>query len=311
MQEKRNKRLAVILVALCCVTVATYLLGRADGTVDVDKNLFKDFELKDIDQVTLESEKDTVVLKFNGSKWVVNEQFNADASMIQVLFATLQQAEPKRPVSPSIRDSVSQSLTQDGVKVSLFASGVKETSFYAGGNVKKTQAVFSSEETDDTPYIMTIPGYRVYVSGIFELPEKDWKDKLVFGFNWRNFESLEATFPGSSDQGFKVSLLDNYFGIEGMASVDTAKLNQFLDDVSLLTAAEFVNNPIFGDSLSKPLPSMLITVRDIAQRAYTLELYHRSNAMQTVPGLINGKQWAFFPPQRIEDIFKKKAFFAE
>ena len=310
MQEKRNKRLALIFVLLCCVTAVTFFISRTDGSVDVDKTLFKDFDLQEIDQVSLESKAGTVVLKFNGSKWLVNEQFNADAAMIQILFATLEQAEPKRPVSPSIRDSVSSDLKNEGVKVSLFSSGVREIAFYAGGNVRKTQAIFCAEGTD-TPYIMSIPGYRVYVSGIFELPENDWKDKLVFGFNWRNFESLEAGFPESSDQGFKVSLRDSYFGIEGMASVDTAKLNQFLDDVSLLTASDYLNKPIFGDSLSRPSASMIITVRDIAQRAYTLELYRNAGGEQAIPGLINGKQWALFAPRKIDEIFRKRAFFRE
>lgn len=310
MQETRNKRLAVTLVALFCVTLAVYFFGQADGSVDVDKNLFKGFDMKDIDHVMLESKKDTVVLKFNGSRWLVNDRFSADASMIQVLFATLQQAEPKRPVSPSIRDSVSRGLEQDGVKVSLFSSGTKEISFYAGGNARKTQAFFSSDQENRAPYIVTIPGYRVYVSGIFELTENDWKDKLVFGFNWRNFESLEARFPESPEQGFKVSLQENYFGIEGMASVDTAKLNQFLDDVSLLTAVQFVNDPIFDNNSSKPA-SMVITVRDIAQRAFTLEIYPHAATSETIPGLINGTQWAFFPARKIEEIYRKRSFFIE
>lgn len=311
MQERRNKRLAIILVTLCCITAAIYFVGRADGSVEVDKNLFSDYDLQGIDQINLESKEDTVVLKFNGSKWLVNEQFNADASMIEVLFATLQQVEPKRPVPSSVRDSVSQALRQRGVKVSLFSSGVKEAGFYAGGNAKKTETFFCHEQTDETPYIMTIPGYRVYVSGIFELPERDWKDKLVFGFNWRNFESLEARFPDLPGQGFKVSLQDNYFGIEGMESVDTTKLNDFLDDVSLLTTLEFVNKPFFDDSLSKPSPSMIITVKDIGRRAYTLELFDRSDKEQTITGVINGKQWAVFAPQRVEDISRKRAFFTK
>jgi hypothetical protein len=311
MQERRNKRLAIIFVALCCITAVIYFVGRADGTVEVEKNLFKDFDLQEIDQVNLESKEDTIILKYNGSRWLVNEQYNADATMIEVLFATLQQAEPTRPVSPSIRDSVRQDLRQRGVRVSLFSSGAMEAAFYAGGNMKKTEAFFSHEQKDDTPYVITIPGYRVYVSGIFELPEKDWKDKLVFGFNWRNFESLEARFPELPGQDFKVSLKDNYFGIEGMASIDTAKLNDFLDDVSLLTTVAFVDKPFFDDSLSKPPPSMIITVRDIGQRAYTLELYQSADPGQTSLGLINGKQWAVFAPQRIGDILRRRAFFME
>jgi hypothetical protein len=291
--------------------VGTYIAGRSDGTVEVDKNLFKDFDLQDIDRVTLASKKGDVVLSFNGSKWTVNDQFDADASMIQILFATLQQAEPKRPVSSSIRDSVSRSLKENGVHVSLFSSGAKQIGFFAGGNERKSQAFFCLDDNDAIPYLMTIPGYRVFVSGIFEVPESDWKDKLVFGFNWRNFETLEAVFPESQDQGFTVSLQDNYFGIEGMAAVDTARLNQFLDDVSLLTAISFVDQPILGDSVSKPPAMIVITVKDIAQRTYTLELYKPSATGQNVPGLINGKQWAFFQLERVQPIVRKRAFFSE
>jgi len=311
MQEKRNKRLAVIFAALCCITAATYFFGLSDGTVEVDKNLFKDLDFKEIDQVTLASKQGTVVLKFNGSKWTVNEQFNADASMIQILFATLEQAEPKRPVSPSIRDSVRNLLKADGVQVSLFSSGNEEMNFFAGGNEKKTQAFFCTDDEDATPYIMNIPGYRVYVSGIFEVPENDWKDKLVFGFNWRNFESLEAAFPESQDQNFKMSLQDNYFGIEGMTSIDTARLNEFLDDVSLLTATAFVQEPVFKDSLSKPPALMSIAVRDIAQRTYILELYRPVGTAQQIPGLINNQQWAFFDPEKVHEILRKRSFFSK
>ena len=310
MQEKRNKRLAIIFVVLCGLTAVTYFAGRSDGTVEVDNNLFKDFDLNEIDQVTLTSKQEKVVLKFNGSKWTVNGQFNADASMIQVLFATLQQAEPKRPVSPSISDSVSRRLKQQGVHVLLSSSGVEEMSFFAGGNDKKTQAFFCSDENDAIPYIMTIPGYRVYVAGIFEVPESEWKDKLVFGFNWRNFESLEAAFPESQDPGFKVSMQDNYFGIDGIASVDTSRLNQFLDDVSLLTVVNFVDQPIFRDS-QKPPAFISITVKDIAQRTYSLELYRANGTALNVPGLINGKQWAFFLPERVGEIMRKRSFFSK
>lgn len=311
MQEKKNKRLAILFVALCCTTAATYFASRAGGTVEVDKNFFKNYDLRDIDRVNLESKGEKVELKFNGSKWVVNEQFNADASMIQVLFATLEQAEPKRPVPASIGDSVAAHLKQNGVKVSLFSSDNKEIDFYAGGNSQKTQAFFVKEDGGSTPYLMTIPGYRVYVSGIFEVGEKGWRDKLVFGFNWRNFESLEMRFPKTPSHGFDVALRDNYFAVQGLANVDTAKLNDFLDDVSLLTVEEFADKQSFADSLSRPSPTMIITVKDIAQRAYTLELYEPSaNTAHRIPGLINSTQWAFFAPERVQNILKRREFFA-
>lgn len=294
------------------MTAIVYYLSGKDGTVNVDKNIFMNYDLKDINQVVLESKKERVELKFNGAKWEVNNQFDADASMIQVLFATLQQAEPKRPVSVSIQDSLTQELRQNGVKVSLFASGKTESIFYAGGNTQKTQAFFSLDEGKPKSYVVTIPGYRVYVSGIFEVAEKDWRDKLVFPFNWRNFERLETQFPQTPSDNFEVGLHDNYFSVQGLLKVDTTRLNNFLDDVSLLTVDEYSDRQISADSLAKPSPVMVIRVKDVAQRLYTLELFTPSELTgQRIPGLINGVQWAYFDPRQVQSIFKRRSFFGK
>ena len=311
MQERKNKRLAILFVALCCMALLVFYLGTDGGSIAVDKNTFKNFDLKSVQQIVMESKKSRVALKFNGAKWIVNNQFDADPAMIEVLFATLQQAEPKRLLATSLQDSVGNALKQEGVKISLFESGELTTSFYAGGNAQKSQAYFATDETDRKTYLVTIPGYRVYVSGIFELEEKDWKNKYVFGFNWRNFNRLEASFPGNDRQNFAIAMNENYFAVEGMGVVDTTKLNDFLDDVSLLTVEEYIDDP-FMDSIPKPSPVMIINVKDIAQRMYTLEIYRPAkNHIPRVPGLINGVHWAFFDPERIQTLFKGRDFFGK
>ena len=129
--------------------------------------------------------------------------------MIDVLFATLQQAIPRKPVAAALSDSVSQYLQKDGVNVSLFADGNLEKSFFAGGNLQKTTAYF--QLPGSVPYTMVIPGYRVYTSGIFELKASGWKQKYVFGFNWRNFQRLEAEFPANHGYDFKVIMNKEFF----------------------------------------------------------------------------------------------------
>ena len=140
--------------------------------------------------------------------------------------------------------------------------------------------------------------------------EKDWKNKYVFGFNWRNFQRLETKFPQKAADNFNVALQDNFFAVDGLLSVDTAKLNDFLDDVSLLTVDDYVDTVIFESP--DPSPVMVLTVKDIGRRAYTLELYSPSkNSGQMVPGLINGSEWALFDPRKIQNVFKPKAFFVK
>ena len=125
------------------------------------------------------------------------------------------------------------------------------------------------------------------------------------------FSAWKHSFPKKLRDNFNVALQDNFFAVEGLVSIDTAKINDFLDDVSLLTVDEYVDTVSFQNSPSKPSPVMILTVKDIGKRVYTLELYSPSKNGQMVPGLINGGQWAFFDPRKIQNVFKPKAFFGK
>lgn len=306
MQEQKNKRLAISLLVLVGITVAAYWLSTAERTENIDKDLFRVTDLKTADRVVLESANGNVALTFNGSRWKVNDRYDADRDMIEVLMATLREAEPKRPVATSVQDSLSAQLDKNGVKVSVWAGGQPLKRFTAGGNELKTQAYFKDEQTGQV-YVMTIPGYRVYVAGILELTENQWRDKYAFAFNWRNFVSLQAEFPDKPAENFKVAMQGNLFGIEGLARTDTAKLNSFLDQVSLLTVNEYLEPGKYTDSLTQVKPLMTITVQDIAKREYSLSIFRDGTSM--VPGLLQKKQGAVFNRLKIQPILRPKSFF--
>lgn len=306
MQEKINQRRVISLSVLIVLTALAYIfISRKDEQEAVDKGLFKTESLKSINRVELMSTSDTVNLTFSGSRWMVNDKFIADGSLIEVLFATLQQAEPKRPVATALEDSIASELKRNGVKVSLFEGQSLKRTFYAGGNRSKTQAYFFDPNTEQA-YVMVIPGYRVYVSGIFELSTNGFRDKYVFNFNWRNFKSLEVDFPMDPKANFSVAMEDGLFQVVGLNETDTARLNTYLDNVSLLTVDEFASQSI--DSLATQTPVMTIVIKDAANRTYQLEVL--SDYSQGTAVRVNG-DLAFIDPRRIKPILRKKSFFAK
>lgn len=305
MQEKKNKRLLISLTVLIALIVVFYWRGSDSGAEKINKEIFLVEDYQTIDKVVLESGSEKTELKFNGTRWKVNEKLDADRNMISVLFATLQQARPKRKVSSQIEDSLKTQAKNHGVKVSLFAGQSLEKTFYAGGNANKTQAYFVDPESDEI-YIMEIPGYRVYVSGILELDENGWRDKYVFNFNWQNFSGLEVRFPDKSAENFNVFVTKERFGIEGMEA-DTSKLSNFLDAVAFLTADRFGNDDVLADSLTKAKPVMEIIVKDIANRNYNLKVFRPGTT--EVTALVPENQLAFFNPRKIQPIIRPKSFF--
>lgn len=301
MQEKRNKRLAILFVLLSTATAALLYFSATDEQTFEQKDIFKVEELQTIDRVELLSGNDTLSLRFANNRWWVNETEPADRNMIDVLFATLLQAEAKRPVAENTNDSIAQVMQAKGVRVRLFEQDELRKRFVAGGNAKKSEAYFLNEQ--GKAYVMHIPGYRVFVSGIFELTESEWRDKYVFAFNWTNFKSLSVQFTNTPSDNFKVKMQDTYFGIEGIET-DTTKLNDFLDAVSLLTVDQYT----MGDSLKQQASFMNILVTDIADRQYQLAVYAKAINGKTAC-FLNNKQAAWIDNRKLVRLLKNRDFF--
>lgn len=305
MQKKKNILLSVSLVILVLACFGVYYFGR-HGSGPVDKTLFRVDDITAVDRVVMTGPQGQVELHTAGGRWRVNDTFAADRNLVDVLFATLGQAEPKRSVATRLRDSVSQHLDNQGTRVELYEGDQVEATFIAGGNNARTEAYF--KETDSgIPYIMVIPGYRVYVSGIFELSPMGWRDRYIFGFNWMNFAGLEASFADDPAAGFSVRRENNAVSIVGMAEADTTRLNDFLDAVSLLSADEFTET--VPDSILEKEPLMRIVVKDVANREYSLQLYDRNGTEGPYQGIVDGTSHALFDARRIDAILRPKSYF--
>ena len=310
MQEKKNKRLLILFVSLTLLCICFYFFGKTNNQIEVDTSLFKLKDGTNVNRVVLESSTGKVALDFNGTRWAVNNNYEADRQLIKLLFATLEKAEPKRPVANSQLNSVDSIISKNGVTVNLYEDENLIQSFRVGGNVQKTEAYFQ-ESIGQPSYVMTIPGYRLYVSYILELDESGWRDKRIFNFNWRNFKSLNMIVPGDPTQNFEVSFKDQFFGITGIVEVDTTKLNDYLDAVSLLSADQFIK-PAFSsvyDSLLKTNASFRIEVKDIADKTYSLELFAPIKKDPNILGRLDEEHAVIFNRNNILPIAKKRGFF--
>jgi hypothetical protein len=306
MQERTNKKRLILLAALTLAAVGVFWLGRERNALDIDENIFQFEDFKRIDKITLQQDTSAIDVSFNGTTWRVNERYDADGNMINVLFATLQQARPRRSVSGARKDSIYNYLSESGVKVSLFEGETLRKYFIAGGNKAKTQAFFADPDSKDV-YVMAIRGYRVYVSGIFEMRESGWRDKVVFDFNWRNFRSLEARYPQSPSENFVVSLDKGYFGIQGIET-DTIKLNTFFDHLFSLTVDDYVTRPGIRDSLTNASHFVDFSVTDVANRSYRLKLYTSPQQMSAF-GIIQDADVGIFSRRKIQPLLRPKSFF--
>lgn len=308
MEPRRTKALAVLLGSLLLISATLAWIGRPETRLVVDKDLFAVKETEKINRVLMVRKSDTVDLTFDGS-WTVNGKWDADLQMIKVLMAALRQIVPHRPVAASRVDTVNKQLGERGTRVVLSDSDGTEMKLIAGGNSAKSEAWFR-KEGEEQPYVVIIPGYRVYVSGIFEMDASGWRNKRIFDFNWRNFKSLTASYAKEPKAGFRVEMKQRYFGIQDMAEVDTTKLNDYLDAVSLLLATRFVTRPEpMADSIVRTSAVARIDIRDIADRIYSLELFAPRKDDDEVFGRLADGQVVAFDRSDVIGIVRRRGWF--
>jgi hypothetical protein len=305
MQEKKNKHRAFLLVILLVSLIAYGWFTRRESVL-VDPAYFRGFDLQQVDSVIMQKHDDTVSLTYNGARWRVDHKWKADRDRIDGLFASILRAEPKRPVSAAMNDSIFHALEATGVKVTFFSKQQPLKTILMGGNNGKTQA-FWSDPAEKKVFVMQVPGYRVYASGLFEFAANDWRDKRVFAFNWENFRGLAADIPAKPSQSFRVEMQNFQLTIPGISEIDTAKLNTYLDAVSLLTVDSYLSKTPSLDSLLSVKPIQILTVSDIGKREYHLKIFiHHRNE---VVGLLDDKEWALFGQEKIRSLLRPKDFF--
>ena len=108
-----------------------------------------------------------------------------------------------------------------------------------------------------------------------------------------------------------MALQDHFFTVQGLSQVDTTKLNNYLDAVSLLTVDEFVSATGTLDSLSQTPAVMTVRVKDIGRTEYVLSLYAPRAVREPFRGLIDGEQWALIAEDKVIPIFRPRHFFGK
>ena len=156
-----------------------------------------------IDQITISGNKFTNVLSKGSGNWKVNDTYLLDPSMHKVLMSVLNQVRVKRTVPKTDITKISEDILNNGFKIAISSGSQAERIFYAGGN-GISLSYFMDE--DEIPYIVHLPGYESYVTGIFEVAENDWRDRLIFKTSWLGIKSLDLSYPGNESNNISLKV---------------------------------------------------------------------------------------------------------
>lgn len=260
----RIKKLSFVFVGLLMISLLLMWAGKKDRVVSVDKSLFTIADTTLMTGIVIQSEGQEFSIQRKSKGWRINDEYKADPQLIYLTQRILNAVQTQRPVSQSNIQLIRDELKKGGKLVTVSLLTGEERKFYAGGNAAKTTAYFGNEDLSKI-YTVSIPGYKSYLSGIFELSLNQWRDRVLFASSWRTIQELTIDYAAPELTNLNIFFEDQFLAVQGVSSMDTATLINYLQPLEFFQLNDYLDAGAFPryDSLMLVNPMAQITLKDI------------------------------------------------
>lgn len=263
-----------ILVGLIGISMALALTKGGQRTSSFDRDLFQVSDTAAIERIQIEQVDESIVVLKTDKGWTVRDSLKADESLVQVLGAILSQVQVVRPVSQINLEDIRKDMMEKGSKVEIGMAG-QTRKFYTGGNTSKSQAYFADETLEDI-YIVGIPGYNNYLSGIFELSANQWRDRVLFDSDFRTLKLWRINYLADEKTDLELYFEGREIKVRGIVDADSATVNNYVSDLSGFQVNDYLDAGQFPryDSLLSVQHLAILEIKDIdANKNHQLKLY--------------------------------------
>ncbi|GEM_PF-456106 len=310
---ERSRIFLILIIVQVFVIAGLSLWDGQEASLDFDPGLFTVADAQQIDQILIEGPAGKVTLGITTDGGKVNEKYELDKSLRQVLLSMVEQWQVKRPVSKTNNQEIIKELREQGAHVMLLGGGSPLISFFAGG-VASQKITYFYRPDDERAYIIDIPGYTNYISAIFNLTELQWKDRKLFESPWQSIQSLTIERPSTPEDDISFSYKNSFPGIDqlNMNKVDTARMINYLEQFAYFETNEHVDISRFDqfDSLSRTPPIGKIKLTDLdPSMSNELTIWARLPQDRVHLTLDSRGNWSVIERRRVQALLPSKNSF--
>lgn len=307
----RIKKLSFVLIGLLFISLILYWYELQEKAPSIDKGMFAIADTTQVIGITIESKNKTVAIQRQENKWLLNDEYGVDPGLIYLSMRILNAVQTQRPVSRSNFDALKNELKSSARKVSIALNGGQSKSFYAGGNAAKTTAYFASDDWSEI-YLVTIPGYKSYLSGIFELSPNQWRDRMLFASSWRTIQRLQIDYVDGTTSDLNIFYDKQFLAVEHIAELDTAVLMNYLQPLEFFQVNDYLDQGSFSkyDSLLSVEPLANLSLEDIdAVKNKRLIVYPKIPGERFYLVTDQSQQMIVVDQQRMENLLAEPSLF--
>ena len=276
----------VIIIVLAAIAI-WFLKNQSPESINQREGNFAVSDRTSITKIILDNtEKKHIELNKPGENWRVNNKFEARAELIQQLLLVITRIQSLAPVPQKAHDNVVRDLMTHHIKVQVFTGGERAArTYYVGGPTNDSKGTYMLLElngkTASRPHIVFLPGYRGYLTPLFNTDEEQWRSKVLFNYTRDKISELSVSYPSTDKNSFQikrvaadsfsVNPLNEKFRINEPCGQKYIK--QYLDFYSSVSIEAFDNSYSGKDSMNSTLPYCNITIIAKDSTVLTTKLY--------------------------------------
>ncbi len=202
-----NKTILYLAILLILALGIYYFLIRP--TDPVYSQTEAGFTIKDtgaIGKIFLVSpDGESILVERTDSAWIVNKQYRAMPSTLNLLLTTFTKQAALYPVTQNALDNVIKILATDAIKVEVYArDGKKMTAFYVGGTAVNNTGTNMLIEGAKTPYVVHITSFNGALTPRYTTNLADWRDRTIFNIPAEEIKSVSVKYAEKPVNSFEI-----------------------------------------------------------------------------------------------------------
>lgn len=286
--KKTNIRILIIVTVLGIIAI---YFGLNQSNYIGGKKELRDFAIEDtasVDKIFLVNKKNQqVLLERIDGVWILDNKYKARQDFVTLLLKTIHRVYVKAPVANSAMENIIKSLASKATKIEIYQNGELSKTYYIGGPTQDQQGTYMLLENSSRPFIISIPGFRGYLSTRYTTNSFDWRTHEIFNYDYNDISQVQIKNYENSDQSFKAInhgdntfQLFNYDGTQEIEIFDTIEVKKYISHFTQVNFDKFLEGTeeaYVRDSLQNAIPAFEISVTDTKNELTKVHCYRRPN----------------------------------
>lgn len=295
---KKNKITIISILALTLVAIILIVINNRKSTMSRYETEFAINDTASVSKIFIanKSGKSVKLVREGVDKWQLNDKYEATVENVTLLLAAMKSIRVYSPIPKAAHNNMVKRMATASTKVEIYQNvhfidfwGMKlfpyekcTRTYYMGDPTMDNSGNFMMMEDAKHIFIVSLPGFRGFISPRYSFLEEDWRDHTVFRSKLSQIKEVKYELMETPKESFKIVALGNRrFDLVRLSDnttapqYDTAKV---IDQLSLYRslkyeAAVLDMDPVKKDSIIRHNLFQITTLTEASGKITKVKMY--------------------------------------